>query len=121
MQLLKKIDIIIITKFLMSTTAFLFDETTFVSNIIEEYYASDMIDSCINTFDKYFNIVIETYDNKELLESYCTINEIENAKHQYGANYIITKLHLVLFIIVVNSIMNNEYSEANTDIEYEDN
>jgi hypothetical protein len=101
----------------MTTTAFLFDETTFISNIIDEYYASDMNDSCITTFDKYFNIVIETYNNKELLESYCKTSEIEDAKLRYGENYIVDKLHIILFAIVLTAIMNKEESNANTDIE----
>ena len=103
----------------MATMAFLFDETTFISNIIDEYYAGNMNESCMNTFDKYFNIVIETYNIKELLESYCKTSEIEDAKFRYGDNYIIAKLNIVLFRIVLNAIMNKEDSEAGTDEEDE--
>ena len=38
-------------------------------------------------------------------------------KIRYGENYIVDKLHIILFAIVLTAIMNKEESNANTDIE----
>jgi len=81
-----------------------FEETKFVAAVLNEYYANNYTNYSI-IYDKYFNIVIETYDNKELLERYCTNEEIEEAKECYKSNYIESKLNLVLFNIILNAIV----------------
>ncbi len=82
----------------------IFEETKFVAAVLNEYYANNYTNYSI-IYDKYFNIVIETYDNKELLERYCTNEEIEEAKECYKSNYIESKLNLVLFNIILNAIV----------------
>jgi len=82
----------------------IFEETKFVAAVLNEYYANNYTNYSI-IYDKYFNIVLETYDNKELLERYCTNEEIEEAKECYKSNYIESKLNLVLFNIILNAIV----------------
>jgi|688.fasta_scaffold2342818_2 hypothetical protein len=82
----------------------IFEETKFVADVLNEYYANNYTNYSI-IYDKYFNIVLETYDNKELLERYCTYEEIEEAKECYKSNYIESKLNLVLFNIILNAIV----------------
>jgi uncharacterized membrane protein len=82
----------------------IFEETKFVADVLNEYYANNYTNYSI-IYDKYFNIVLETYDNKELLERYCTNEEIEEAKECYKSNYIESKLNLVLFNIILNAIV----------------
>ena len=52
----------------------IFNESKFVTDILTEYYANNYTNYS-NIYDKYFNIVIETYDIEQLLINYCTTDE----------------------------------------------
>lgn len=92
----------------------IFDESNFVTNILNEYYANNYTDYSI-IYDKYFNIVVDTYDIEQLLKNYCTIEEIDDAKERYKSNYIEAKLNLVLFNIVLNAIGKKDEYISETD------
>jgi len=97
-------------------TSPIFDETRFVADILDEYYENDMNDSCAIIFEKHFNVMVERYDIKEIIKSYCSTVEIEDARERYSTNYIEAKLNLVLFDIVINAITTCLDSDAETDI-----
>lgn len=91
----------------------IFDETKFVNDILNEYYANNYTNYS-NIYDKYFNIVIETYDIEQLLINYCTTDEIEDAKERYKSNYIEVKLNLILFNILLNAIVKKEENDSDS-------
>jgi len=91
----------------------IFNESKFVTDILTEYYANNYTNYS-NIYDKYFNIVIETYDIEQLLINYCTTDEIEDAKERYKYNYIEAKLNLILFNIVLNAIVKKEENDSDS-------
>jgi hypothetical protein len=91
----------------------IFNESKFVTDILTEYYANNYTNYS-NIYDKYFNIVIETYDIEQLLINYCTTDEIEDAKERYKSNYIEAKLNLILFNIVLNAIVKKEENDSDS-------
>lgn len=83
-----------------------FDEYEFINNIINFYLNNDYYQNDFSlVFDIFFIELIKTNHCKQLLEIYCTKEEIEDAKYRFKDNYIELKLSLILYQKFINALV----------------
>jgi len=91
----------------------IFDEDKFINKIVKFYLYND-INNYSLVFDIFFIELIKTTDCKQLLEIYCTKEEIEDAKYRFKDNYVELKLSLVLYQKFINSLIDKKIYCINT-------
>ena len=83
----------------------IFNEDIFINEIVNFYINNISYNNNYSLFfDNYFVKMTKKYNCKLILKSYCTKEEIEDAKERYKKDYVELKLSLILYHKFINAL-----------------
>lgn len=99
----------------------IFNEDNFINEIVNFYIINDISyyhpksfllrnENYSLFFDFFFTKMTKTHNCKLILKSYCTKEEIKDAKERYKNDYIELKLSLILYHKFINKLRQKQIS-----------